>query len=67
MHKDETDYYCPVIGCEKRCKSPITLKRHYTESGPHRIEELLRAGIPAWFYLLNTECFVNDTGKWLTK
>ena len=29
MHKDGKGYYCPVKGCPKKCKSPLTLKRHY--------------------------------------
>ena len=47
MHKKGDEYYCPIKGCTKKCRSPLTLKRHYYETGPHSVEELLQAGLPA--------------------
>ena len=67
MHKDGDKYYCPVKGCTKKCKSPLTLKRHYKESGTHSVAELLQAGLPAWFYRGNTELVVDTTLDWLIK
>ena len=66
LTKDD-DYYCPVDGCDKRCRSPITLKRHYTEKGPHEVEEMLDAGIAVWFYRTNAHTMVEDTIAWLVE
>ena len=67
MHKKGKEFYCPVAGCDKKCRQPITLKRHYSQTGPHSVEELLEAGLPAWFYRGSTELVVNATLDWLIK
>ena len=67
LDKDGDEYFCPVKGCTKKCRSPLTLKRHYYETGPHSVGELLQAGLPVWFYRGNTELVVDTTLNWLIK
>ena len=61
------DYVCAVEGCDKHCRSPITLKRHYTEKGPHEVEEMLDAGLAVWHLRKNTFAMVEDTVAWLVQ
>ena len=65
MHKTGDQYYCPVIGCNKKCKSHITMKTHYSVDGPHQVEEMLEQGLPVWFYRKKTKHMVLDTLEWL--
>lgn len=58
-------YFCPVDGCTKKWKSSVTLKKHYSEVGPHQVEEMLDAGLPVWFYRKNSKPMVEDTLDWL--
>ena len=67
MHKVGKEYFCPVLGCGKRCKSPMTLKKHYAAVGLHQVTEMLDQGLPVWFYRENTKPMVTDTLEWLLK
>ena len=65
LHRNGSDYYCPVDDCGKKCKSAATLRRHYQDVKLHSVEEMLEQGLPVWYYRKNTRAMVKDTLDWL--
>ena len=64
-HRKGSDYFCPVDGCEKKCKSATTLRRHYQDGKQHTVEEMLEQGLAVWFYRENSKSMVKQTLRWL--
>ena len=67
LHRKESDYFCPVDGCGKTCKSAATLRRHYQDVKLHSVEEMLEQGLPVWFYRENSRSMVRHTLRWLVE
>ena len=65
MHKTGDTYYCAVIGCDKKCKTTITMAKHYADTRIHQVDVMLDVGLPVWFYRKNDKRMVSDTLDWL--
>ena len=61
-------YDCKVKNCTvKFAKNYKGLQYHYSQNKHHKVEELLDAGISAWFYRNNNKVDCIATVNWLAK